>query len=163
MLARSKKIEKLYQVSNWLLKCPKISLIVHSNQVSDTVPPFIDRLLALPCDQMTPFVFNQFLLDKSVLHNYNVNFCSQQYLGPSYLSSEHAYLSLLLEILEQKYLHPEIREKGGAYGAKALYKPNQIISLYSYMDPHAEETFQVFENSIRDMLTIDKIPAEELL
>jgi Zn-dependent M16 (insulinase) family peptidase len=35
------------------------------------------------------------------------------------LSKDHAKLLILVQFLEQEYLHPEIREKGGAYGARA--------------------------------------------
>ena len=73
----------------------------------------------------------------AVTHTFDVNFCCQQYPGPQYLSNDHANLVLLLAILEQDYLHPKIREKGGAYGAKSMVRETGAITFYSYMDPYA--------------------------
>jgi hypothetical protein len=36
------------------------------------------------------------VLSKAVTHNFEINFCTQQYKGPKFLSKEHAYLNLLL-------------------------------------------------------------------
>lgn len=44
-------------------------------------------------------------------------------------------MCILTQYLEQEYLHPEIREKGGAYGARSSVRESGNISLYSYMDP----------------------------
>lgn len=33
---------------------------------------------------------------KAIVHNYGVGFCSQQYVGPKFLSQEHAQMNLLL-------------------------------------------------------------------
>lgn len=46
--------------------------------------------------------------------------------------------------MQQDYLHPKIREKGGAYGAKAVYRDAGTIALYSYMDPYSTETYHAF-------------------
>jgi Zn-dependent M16 (insulinase) family peptidase len=66
-----------------------------------------------------------------------VNFCGQQYIAPPYLSPEHARVSLLLVLLQQDYLHPLIREKGGAYGSGARVRNNGTLSLSSYLDPNS--------------------------
>lgn len=46
---------------------------------------------------------------KAITHNYSVNFCTQQYPSPKFLSQDYAQISLLLQILQQEYLHPKIR------------------------------------------------------
>ncbi len=46
---------------------------------------------------------------KAVIHGYGVNFCSQQYPGPAFLSYDYAQMCLILQILQQEYLHPRIR------------------------------------------------------
>lgn len=56
---------------------------------------------------------------------------------------------IFLEILEQSYLHPKIREQGGAYGARAAIRQIGTVSLFSYMDPYAKNTFQAFDESIK--------------
>jgi Zn-dependent M16 (insulinase) family peptidase len=54
-------------------------------------------------------------------------------------------------------LHPEIREKGGAYGARATIRQNDNISLYSYMDPESDKTFDIFDQSVKKLKNLDKI------
>lgn len=44
------------------------------------------------------------------------------------------------------YLHREVREKGGAYGAGARAGHNSF-DMTSYRDPHATQTLQSFENA----------------
>ncbi|KMU89767.1 presequence protease [Coccidioides immitis H538.4] len=61
---------------------------------------------------------------------------------------DSAPLSVLSQLLTHKYLHPEIREKGGAYGAGASNGPIQgLFSFSSYRDPNPMNTFKVFNNS----------------
>lgn len=58
-------------------------------------------------------------------------------------------LALSTEIIENCFLHPAIREKGGAYGAGAIYNPvTGNYSFYSYRDPHIKATFSTFKSSI---------------
>ena len=57
-------------------------------------------------------------------------------------------LSVISRILRSKYLHREIREKGGAYGGFAIYSPEDgLFSFASYRDPHIASTLNVFENT----------------
>lgn len=82
------------------------------------------------------------VLSKAVVNSsYGVNFCSQQYPGPKYLSADHAKVNLFLKLLLQEYLHPRIREQGGAYGSGARIRSVNTIALSSYMDPNSESTF----------------------
>ncbi len=57
-------------------------------------------------------------------------------------------LAIISKLLRSRYLHREIREKGGAYGGFALYNPEDgLFCLASYRDPHIVTTLQVFENA----------------
>jgi Zn-dependent M16 (insulinase) family peptidase len=57
-------------------------------------------------------------------------------------------LSVISKILRSKYLHREIREKGGAYGGFAIYSPEDgLFSFASYRDPHIVSTLNVFDNA----------------
>ena len=65
------------------------------------------------------------------------------------LKKHCAALSLSTEIIENCFLHSEIREKGGAYGAGANYSPvTGNYTLYSYRDPHIKRTFSTFKSSL---------------
>ncbi|PGH18178.1 hypothetical protein AJ80_04565 [Polytolypa hystricis UAMH7299] len=59
-----------------------------------------------------------------------------------------ASLSVLAQLLTHNYLHPEIREKGGAYGASASSRPTQgLFSLSSYRDPNPMNTLKIFNST----------------
>jgi presequence protease len=99
---------------------------------------------------------------KAVTHSYGVSFCSQQYIGPEFLSRDHAHLSLLLELLQQDYLHPRIREKGGAYGTGAKVTEARTVALSSYLDPNALQTFDIFDESVEELLSKQSIEGDKL-
>ncbi|KAI9370325.1 Metalloenzyme, LuxS/M16 peptidase-like protein [Aspergillus egyptiacus] len=62
--------------------------------------------------------------------------------------SSSATLSVLSQLLTHNYLHPEIREKGGAYGAGASNGPVKgLFAFTSYRDPNPTNTLKVFQNS----------------
>ncbi|KKK23823.1 hypothetical protein ARAM_001512 [Aspergillus rambellii] len=62
--------------------------------------------------------------------------------------SSSAALSVLSQLLTHNYLHPEIREKGGAYGAGASNGPVKgMFAFTSYRDPNPINTLKVFQNS----------------
>lgn len=59
-----------------------------------------------------------------------------------------APLSVLSQLLTHKFLHPEIREKGGAYGAGAGNAPLKgLFTLSSYRDPNPSNTMNVFKRA----------------
>ena len=68
--------------------------------------------------------------------------------SPSYTSPDAAPLRVLSRLLSSKYLHTEIREKGGAYGGGCSANPTSgTLSFYSYRDPNFEKTLDVFNSS----------------
>ena len=68
----------------------------------------------------------------------------------SYTSPEGAPLQILSQLLTHKHLHHEIREKGGAYGGGAMYKPlDGLFSFYSYRDPNPQNTLGIMRNAGR--------------
>ena len=77
-----------------------------------------------------------------------VYFCSASLAGaPSYTHPDAAPLRVLSRLLSAKFLHVEIREKGGAYGGGCSANPTSgIITFYSYRDPNCERTFDAFHS-----------------
>ncbi|KAK2766716.1 Presequence protease, mitochondrial [Arachnomyces sp. PD_36] len=64
-----------------------------------------------------------------------------------FVDPSSATLSVLSQLLTHNYLHPEIREKGGAYGASASNVPlRATFNLSSYRDPNPMNTLKVFQN-----------------
>jgi Zn-dependent M16 (insulinase) family peptidase len=63
-----------------------------------------------------------------------------------YTDADYPALTLLSPVL-RVYLHPEIREKGGAYGGGAFCEAG-LFGMYSYRDPHIERTLDAFRASV---------------
>lgn len=140
-MVRDQRIEDFYQFSLQLAQCPSVKLIEHSNSEAIALPPLFSQLLIAPTSRMAAFEYSPLVAPRAVVYSYMVNFCAQQYRAPKHLSPEHAHINLLLEMLNQDYLHPLIREKGGAYGTAARVRSHGTISLSSYMDPNTLPTF----------------------
>lgn len=72
--------------------------------------------------------------------------CAESLLGPT-IANEDDYAAMLIlqEVATYAFLHPAIREKGGAYGAGLSCDQSGIVSLYSYRDPNINETYDRFE------------------
>ena len=68
----------------------------------------------------------------------------------SYTDPASASLQILSQLLTHKYLHHEIREKGGAYGAGASARGlSGMFSYYSYRDPNPENSLGIMQDAGR--------------
>ena len=78
---------------------------------------------------------------------YTVNYCSKAILTVPYMNPDYAALRVLSKLITSVYLHPEIREKGGAYSGGAKLTIEGIFSFYSYRDPNSTRTFDLFDKT----------------
>jgi len=78
---------------------------------------------------------------------YTVNYCSKTVLTVPYVHLDYAPLRILSKLISSIYLHPEIREKGGAYGGGAKLTRDGIFAFYSYRDPNSTRTFDLFDKT----------------
>lgn len=79
--------------------------------------------------------------------NVPVYYCSKAVLTAPYTETDHAKLRVLARLLTSKYLHPELREKQGAYGGGARILPDGVFSFFSYRDPRNLETLEFFDKA----------------
>ncbi|KAJ3397526.1 Mitochondrial presequence protease [Lobulomyces angularis] len=87
--------------------------------------------------------------NKIVLPSLQVSFASKSFKTCSYEHEDSAKLQVLGSILGNKYLHREIREKGGAYGGGAQYNAlSEVFSFYSYRDPRPRITLKIFDDCV---------------
>ncbi len=83
-----------------------------------------------------------------------VNFCAQAHAAVPWTHSDSPLLSVLSGVLRNGYLHPQIREKGGAYGGGASYDSDSAtFRFFSYRDPRLLETFAVFDGALTWLLS----------
>lgn len=65
-------------------------------------------------------------------------------------------LSVLASYMGTTYTHPEIREKGGAYGGRPTYdRESQLFAFMSWRDPNVARTYEVFEGAVREVIKGD--------
>lgn len=65
-----------------------------------------------------------------------------------YSSPDKAPLTVLGQLLVHNFLHPEVREKGGAYGASASASPiSGLFTMSSYRDPNPRNSLSVFQRA----------------
>ena len=81
------------------------------------------------------------------ISNLGVNFCARSYRAVPAAHPDSPTLTLLGSLLSSKFLHREIREKGGAYGSGAMMQ-QQAFSFFSYRDPNNLSTLSVFDQAI---------------
>jgi presequence protease len=81
---------------------------------------------------------------------YSVNYAALSLRGVPYTHPDSAILRILANYLDQKRIHPEVREKGGAYGGGARYDSLEGIFAYtSYRDPSFERSLEVMRDAGR--------------
>lgn len=82
------------------------------------------------------------------LINSQVCFNALTFKGVSIDHKNAPYLSLVAAMLRNGFLHTEIREKGGAYGAGAQHDSNsESFKFFSYRDPCCAKTIETFHSS----------------
>ncbi|TRY56080.1 hypothetical protein DNTS_017927 [Danionella cerebrum] len=79
---------------------------------------------------------------------FNVNFISECVRTVPFTHSDYASLCILGKMMTAKFLHGEIREKGGAYGGGARMGGGGLFSFYSYRDPNSTQTLSAFRAGV---------------
>ncbi|RWS26152.1 Presequence protease-like protein [Leptotrombidium deliense] len=92
---------------------------------------------------------------------------SCNYIGKAHYCApftHEAFSKLLVasKLMTAKYLHREIREKGGAYGGGAGLNDGGIFSFYSYRDPNVQKTLDAFEGALKWILDSNNYSKQDL-
>lgn len=82
----------------------------------------------------------------------SVNYCALCFPAPSLRHVDAAALAVGARILTNRWLHPRIRERGGAYGGGAGFTSG-CVQLTSYRDPRLEATYQDMRDGLRWLAT----------
>ncbi|XP_076014931.1 presequence protease, mitochondrial [Genypterus blacodes] len=79
---------------------------------------------------------------------FSVNFVSECIRTVPFIHQDYASLCILARMMTAKFLHGEIREKGGAYGGGARMGGGGLFSFYSYRDPNSTQTLSAFRKGV---------------
>lgn len=77
-----------------------------------------------------------------------VSYTGKTIITVPYEHEDCSTIGVLARLMTMKYLHPEIREKGGAYGGGVTLSASGLLNFYSYRDPNPENSHRVYDNSI---------------
>ena len=79
-----------------------------------------------------------------------VAYCACAFKSPRIGDNDAPYIFLASKILASNFLLPNIREKGGAYGAYAMHGfESGVFNMASFRDPHPEETLKIFDLALK--------------
>ncbi|KAF7651655.1 hypothetical protein LDENG_00107570 [Lucifuga dentata] len=79
---------------------------------------------------------------------FSINFVSECVRAVPFSHQDYASLCILARMTTAKFLHGEIREKGGAYGGGAKMGGGGLFSFYSYRDPNSVQTLSAFHKGV---------------
>ncbi|XP_059953540.1 presequence protease, mitochondrial isoform X1 [Mesoplodon densirostris] len=121
---------------------------VHPHVVEKSAPKGPGRHSPVTRKLVTDPTFKPCPMKTHFLLPFPVNYVAECIRTAPYTAPAHASLKILARLMTAKFLHTEIREKGGAYGGGARLSYGGIFTLYSYRDPHSTETLQSFLKAV---------------
>lgn len=96
--------------------------------------------------------------------NVPVHFCSRAVSTVPYTHSDYARIRVMARLITSKYLHPELRERQGAYGGGVRLDRSGVLTFYSYRDPRNLPTLDVFDETYNWIVNnLSKITQQDLL
>jgi presequence protease len=148
-------IEKLKAIQNLALSGPssfRTAITCGTESVSTNEAALQKFLSALPKSKQSPPKIPSPAFSRNTKTFFPLPY--QVYYGAlavptvSYTSTSGAPLQILSQLLTHKYLHHEIREKGGAYGGGAYSSGlNGVFGFYSYRDPNPQNTIEIIRDA----------------
>lgn len=146
-------LKQLHELSSLLLSKQKLRMAINTTPDYHDVAlhnfeDFCSNLSGNPPGSLShAAVPETFTPHKAKTHHvfpFPVNFASKSFSGVPYAHPDAGALRVLARVMF-RFLHREIREKGGAYGGGAVASPGGAFSFYSYRDPHSTQTLDTFD------------------
>ena len=131
----------------------KLRLVCEPSSVSTNETLLENFLCQLPTKNNIPTTSNSVLgssMSRPTFFNlpFQVSYTGTCLQTVPIASPDKAALTILGQLLTHNHLHPEVREKGGAYGASANASPvSGLFSMSSYRDPNPRNSLNVFSNA----------------
>ncbi|CAM9020353.1 unnamed protein product [Wickerhamomyces anomalus] len=147
-------IDKLNELKQYLVNSQDLRFSLISDEASvleneKLISSFVSKL---PSESIPQTPVKDFPLNPShksfIKLPFQVSYASSVLQGVPYVHEDGARLQVLSNLLTFKYLHREIREKGGAYGGGAAYSGlDGLFSYYSYRDPKSLQSLETFQKA----------------
>ncbi|KAK7862667.1 hypothetical protein R5R35_009240 [Gryllus longicercus] len=150
-------LDQLKSMANLLLNKKHLRCAVNYTELSESnvlksTESFLSTLPGEACESSVFCAVPKVECNHNAVHHVlpiPVNFAAKALQTVSYTHKDNAPLTILAKLLSSKYLHPTIREKGGAYGSGAVLSMSGTFSYYSYRDPNSSVTLDVFDGSYK--------------
>lgn len=149
------------QERHWVVISEADYLQGFSESLSPLLQSNMSSASKLEMPPLSPSASNQMWIANTQVH-----FCARAYPTVTTNHPDSPCLTVLGGLLRNLYLHPAIREKGGAYGGGASQDNNNgSFRFFSYRDPRLSETLQDFELAIEQFLnqSIERRHVEEAI
>lgn len=93
---------------------------------------------------------------------FSTNFLSRSVFCAPFQHPDFAKLRIASSLISSKFLHKEIREKGGAYGGGARFDSGGVLSYYSYRDPQVSQTIDAFDRAGEWLIRTDNYSDQDI-
>ncbi|XP_035222726.1 presequence protease, mitochondrial-like isoform X2 [Stegodyphus dumicola] len=145
-------LEKLKQLSSMLLQRSTMRCAINAtpgalSPAFVNLDSFVNDVPQYPVVSSAKQIESSCQLTDKKIHfvlPFSVNYVGQSILTIPYCHRDFASLKVASELLSRKYLHHQIREKGGAYGGGAKLGKGGQFMFYSYRDPNVSKTLDSF-------------------
>lgn len=101
-------------------------------------------------------------MNEHYIFPFSTNYLGQAVYSAPFTHPDYAKMRIATSLLAAKFLHKEIREKGGAYGGGARLDTGGMVHYYSYRDPRVTETIDVFNRSPEWLMRTDNYNANDI-
>lgn len=77
-----------------------------------------------------------------------VSYTGKTVVTVPYEHEDCSALGVMARLMTMKYLHTEIREKGGAYGGGVSLSASGLLNFYSYRDPNPANSHAIYDGAM---------------
>lgn len=147
-------IGKLKAIQALLLSDPSSLRVAITNTAASTsantaaLETFLASLPREPNAPSEPQPFTRSITKTILPLPYQVHYTAQSLLSVPYTHASSPALALLAQLLTHKRLHPEIREKGGAYGASCYANALRgTFGFATYRDPNPANSLKIMADA----------------
>lgn len=101
-------------------------------------------------------------MNEHYIFPFSTNYLGRAVYSAPFTHPDYAKMRIATSLLAAKFLHKEIREKGGAYGGGARLDTGGVVHYYSYRDPRVTDTIEVFNRSPEWLMRTDNYTANDI-